>query len=349
MNKIQRYIIKEILPVFIMGNFLFIFLLLLERLVTLADLFFAKSVPIYILAETIIYFLPSLLAMTIPLASLLAVLIAFSRLSSDSELIAMRASGASGKDLLKPVAIFGLFSALLGILMSVYLVEKGSKLAANNLNKIVENISISDLKENEMYENIPGIMLFVKRKLSNTDFEGIIVVNKSDGSIVTSSRGSISPTDTRTIEMNFQNGRITLISKEKETTSISFENMIFNMPMNIAISSVLDTPMTMGIKRLAEISGKNKKAAFELSKRFAVPLSSLIMSMFGFSLGIFLSRSGKSIGIIISIGIAFLYNFIMLYLENMADKSGINPFLAPWLPNIAFSLLLIYIMRRSFR
>ncbi len=349
MNRVQRYIIKEILPVFIMGNFLFMFLLLLEKLVTLADLFFAKNVPVYLLIETIIYFLPSLFVMTIPLAGLLAVLIAFSRLSSDSELIAMRATGASNWSLLKPAVIFGLFSACLGLLMSAYLVEKGSRLALNNLNKIVENISISDLRENEMYENLPGVMLFVKHKFSDTDFEGIIAVNKSDGSIVTSSRGSISPTDTKTMEMNFKDGRITLTSKDGETTSISFDNMIFNMPMNINIASAVDTPMTMSIGQLIKASGENPKAAFELSKRFALPLSSLIMCMFGFTLGVFLSRSGKSFGIIISIGIAFLYNFMMLYLENLAGKSGINPFLAAWLPDIAFSLLLVYFLKRSFR
>ncbi len=349
MNRTQKYIVKEVLPVFIIGNFLFMFLLLLEKLVTLADLFFAKSVPIYLILETIIYFMPSLFVMTIPLACLLSVLIAFSRLSADSELIAMRAIGASNFNLLKPVAIFGIFTALLGILMSSYFVEKGSKLAINNLNKILENISIKDIRENEMYENLPGIILFVKKKNTDTDFDGIIAVSKTDGTIITAAKGLISPTETKTLEMNFNNGRIILTTKDGETSSISYNNLLFNMPLNLNITGVLNSPLTMSLKELLNASDTDNKAAFELSKRFSLPLSSIIMSLFGFSLGVFLSRSGKSFGVIISIGIAFLYNFLLLYLENIAGKGKINPHFAAWLPDIIFSLLLIYFLRRVFR
>ena len=287
--------------------------------------------------------------MTIPLACLLSVLIAFSRLSSDSELIAMRATGASNFDLLKPVAVFGIFAAILGMFMSSYLVEKGTKLAINNLNKIIENISINDIQENEMYENLPGIILFVNKKHSNTDFEGIIAISRFDGTIVTAAKGSISPTDTKTLEMNFSNGRITFTSKDDETTSISYDNLLFNMPLTLDIAEVLNTPVTMNMGELAMAAFNDPKAAFEISKRFSLPLSSIIMCLFGFSLGIFLSRSGRSFGVVISIGIAFLYNFLMIYLENLSGKGGINPFLGAWLPDIVLIVMLIYFLKRAFR
>ena len=334
---------------FIMGNFLFMFLLLLERMVTLADLFFAKNVPIGLIIETIVYFMPSFFVMTVPLSCLLSVLIGFSRLSSDSELIAMRAMGASSYNLIKPVAIFGVCTVFIGILMSSYLVEKGTTLAINNLNKIVENISINDLKENEMYENLPGIILFVNKKNSHTDFEGIIAISRYEGTIVTASKGSISPTDTKTLEMNFDDGKITFVSNSGETTSISYDNLLFNMPLALNIAEAINTPMTMGLKELIAASKTDPKAAFELSKRFSLPLSSLIMCLFGFSLGVYLARSGRSFGIVISIGVAFLYNFLMIYIENLAGKGGINPTLGAWLPDIILFTLLLYFLRRAFR
>lgn len=349
MNKTQKYIIKEVIPVFILGNILFMMLLLLEKLVTLADLFFAKNVPAYLIVETIIYFIPSLFVMTIPLACLLSILISFSRLSSDSELIAMRSIGASNMNLIKPVFIFGIFASILGISMSTYLIEKGSKLAINNLNKIIENISIKDIREKEMYENIPGIILYIDKKNSDTDFEGVIAVSKNDGTIITAKKGVINPTETKTLEMNFINGVVSMQDKKGETTSVSFKNLLFNMPLYFNIANVLTSPMTMSMGELIQASSKDNKASFELSKRFSLPLSAILMCLFGFSLGVFLSRSGKSFGVIISIGIAFLYNFLLLYLENVAGKGTINPHLSAWLPNIIFSIILIYFLRRVFR
>ena len=180
MNLVQKYIIKEIIPFFLIGNLFFMFLLLMERMVTLADLFFSKNVPLFLLIETIIYLLPSIFYMTIPIAGLLATLIAFSRLSADSELIAMKAIGASNKTLIKPLIFIGIFAGLINLAMGLYFVEKGSTLAYNNLNKIVENISIKDLKANEIYEQIPGILLFVKNKISDTAFDDMIMIKTKE-------------------------------------------------------------------------------------------------------------------------------------------------------------------------
>lgn len=349
MNRTQRYILYEIFPLFVAGNFFFVFLLLIERLVTLADLFFSKNVPVSLIVETILYFMPSLFMMTIPIAGLLGVLIGFSRLSADSELIAMKASGATNLDLLKPVIFFGIFAMLVSFSMSAYFVQKGSSLALNNLNKIVQNISIKDIRPNEMYDELPGILLFVKEKNDEFNFENIIAINKIDKMIITASRARINPTDTKTMEMEFNDGRLTLTNAKSEITNITFDNMSINLPLDLDIAAAVNSPMTMGLKALIAASPTDPKAAFELSKRFAMPVSAFIMVLFGFTLGVFLSRSGKSFGVIISIGIAFFYNAAMLYLENTAGKISIDPMFAAWLPNIVFAVILLFFIRRSFR
>lgn len=349
MNRTQRYILCEIFPIFVAGNFFFVFLLLIERLVTLADMFFSKNVPLVLIVETILYFMPSLFMMTIPIAGLLGVLIGFSRLSADSELIAMKASGASNFDLLKPVIAFGIFAMLVSFSMSAYFVQKGSSLALNNLNKIVQNISIKDIRPNEMYDELPGLLLFVKKKNDEFNFNGIIAINKKDKMIITASRARISPTDTKTMEMEFNDGRLTLTNAKSEITNITFDNMSINLPLDINIAEAVNSPMTMGLKALLKEAPGNPKAAFELSKRFSMPISAFIMTLFGFTLGVFLSRSGKSFGVLISIGIAFFYNATMLYLENTAGKNHIDPMIAAWLPNAVFAVLLLFMLKRSFR
>lgn len=348
MNLVQKYIIKEVLPFFLLGNFFFMFLLMIEKIVSLADLFFAKNVPLLLLAETITYLMPSIFFMTIPLAGLLATLISFSRLSADSELIAMRAIGAGNKALIKPLIYFGIGAALLNAVMGMYLVEKGSVLAFNNLNKIVENISIKDLKENEMYTQIPNIIIFVKKKHDEFNFENMIIIHKKERFIINAEKGKIQPTNTKSMEMLFYNGKVTMENPKGEITSINFDNMSINLPMNINIASAVNSTMTMSMGQLIK-NIDNPKAAFELNKRFAIPISSIVMILFGFSLGVFLSRSGKSFGILISIGVAFLYNALMLYFENSAGSIPVNPMLSAWIPLFIFIILLAFSLKHSFK
>ena len=348
MNLVQKYIIKEIIPFFIIGNLFFMFLLLMERMVTLADLFFSKNVPLFFLVETIIFLLLSIFFMTIPLAGLLATLIAFSRISADSELIAMKAIGASNKVLMKPLILVGMFAALINLAMGAYFVEKGCTLAYNNLNKIVEHRSIKDLKANEIYEQIPGILLFVKNKVSDTAFDDMIMIQTKEKLIINAAHANITPTDDRSMEMKFYDGTFTMEDKQGKLSTVGFKSMSINLPLNINIAKAVNSPMTMSIAQLYE-NRNDPKALFELNKRFSTPLSSIIMILFGFSLGVFLSRSGKSVGILISIGLAFLYNALMLYFENSAGSIPINPALSAWIPLIIFIILLTYSLKRSFR
>lgn len=348
MNLVQKYIIKEIIPFFLIGNLFFMFLLLMEKMVTLADLFFSKNVPLILLVETIIYLLPSIFFMTIPLAGLLAALIAFSRLSADSELIAMKAIGASNKTLIKPLIAVGIFAAVINLAMGVYFVAKGSTLAYNNLNKIVENISIKDLKANEIYEQIPGILLFVKNKISDTSFDDMIMIQTKEKLIINAAHARITPIDNKSMEMIFYNGTFTMEDTQGKLSTVGFENMSINLPLNINIAKAVNSPMTMSIGQLIA-NNNNPKALFELHKRFSTPLSAIVMILFGFSLGVFLSRSGKSVGILISIGLAFLYNALILYFENSAGSIPINPALSAWIPLFIFILLLIYSLKRSFK
>ena len=347
MNLVQKYVIKEIVPFFIIGNLFFMFLLLMEKMVGLADLFFSKNVPAYILVETIIYLLPSIFFMTIPLAGLLATLIAFSRLSADSELIAMKSIGASNKALIKPLMVVGVIAGLINLSMGLYFVEKGSTLAYNNLNKIIEHISINDLKANEMYNQIPGMLLYAGKKINDTNFEDMVLIQKKNKSIINSQKATITPTDNRSIEMIFYNGSYTMQNDRGEITTLSFKNMNLNFPLNINIAKAVNSPMTMSIKELLK-KKKNPKAIFELHKRLSTPLSCIVMILFGYSLGVFLSRSGKSFGILVSIGLAFLYNILMLFFENSAGKLFIQPALSAWLPLLLFIVLLAYSLKRSF-
>ena len=107
MGKIlHRYVFREVLTPFLLGLGVFTFVLLIARLLKLIELVVNRGLPPMQILRLIGYLMPAFLEVTVPMAMLLAILIAFGRLSADSEMIAMRSSGLSIYQLVPPIALF---------------------------------------------------------------------------------------------------------------------------------------------------------------------------------------------------------------------------------------------------
>src|SRR5207247_1368899 len=100
---LDRYIVHELIPPFALGGALFTFFLIIDRIYHLTDLVVTKGVPFYLVVQLLVYMLPSFLAHTLPMALLVAILLAGGRLAGDLEIIALKAVGVSAFRLFRPV------------------------------------------------------------------------------------------------------------------------------------------------------------------------------------------------------------------------------------------------------
>src|SRR3990170_6787392 len=100
---LDRYIVHEMLPPTGVGLLVFTFVLLIDQIPRLLAVLVARSADLTTIVRVFLNLLPSIFAITIPMAFLLGVLLAFGRLASESEIVAMRASGISPLRLLRPV------------------------------------------------------------------------------------------------------------------------------------------------------------------------------------------------------------------------------------------------------
>jgi len=92
---LDRYIVRELIVPFVLGLAVFTSILLIVRILKLVELVVNRGVPIGQVLRLFSYILPAFLEVTVPMALLLAILVAFGRLSSDSEIVALRAAGRS--------------------------------------------------------------------------------------------------------------------------------------------------------------------------------------------------------------------------------------------------------------
>jgi len=112
---LSLYIIREITSLFLLGIAIFTLILLMGRLIKLTDMVISRGVPLGDVSRMIIYLMPSFLVFTIPMAFLLAVLLAFGRLSADNEITVLKAGGISLAQLMPPVLVCAVAASLLAL------------------------------------------------------------------------------------------------------------------------------------------------------------------------------------------------------------------------------------------
>jgi len=110
---LSRYLLRELAAPFVFGLTALTSLMLLSQIAKKFGSLVGKGLPWSVIGEVFLLSVPFIVAMTLPMAVLIAVLYAFSHLAADNEITAMRASGISVYQILAPVLVWGtLMSAL---------------------------------------------------------------------------------------------------------------------------------------------------------------------------------------------------------------------------------------------
>jgi lipopolysaccharide export system permease protein len=105
MRIIDRYVVREVIPPFLIALLVFTFVLIIPFIIDLAEQMIAKGVPGLTILRLTGTLLPQALALTIPMALLIGLLVGLGRLSADREVVVMMACGISPYRMLQPIAV----------------------------------------------------------------------------------------------------------------------------------------------------------------------------------------------------------------------------------------------------
>ncbi len=162
MNILDRYVIREVLLPFFIALLVFTFILIVPSMMQYAEAFIAKGVATTIVLRAMATLLPSALALSIPSALLIALLIAFGRLSADREFVAMQACGVSVARLLWPVGII----SVLGWAATSYVMIEALPDANQAFRQITFNVlaqqAEGEVKPRVFFDGFPDLTLYVR-------------------------------------------------------------------------------------------------------------------------------------------------------------------------------------------
>ncbi|MCD6124533.1 LptF/LptG family permease [bacterium] len=161
MKVLDRYIIKNLFPPFLGALGVVLFVLVMDFLLDILNLIIAKGVPVWAVGKLFLYNLAWMLSLAIPMASLVASLMAYGRMSEDREIVAARSSGISFPRMMMPgLLIMVLLSAIMVIFNDKVVPEYNYK-AKQMMVQIHRKKPLAAIRPRVFIDEFPGIVLYV--------------------------------------------------------------------------------------------------------------------------------------------------------------------------------------------
>jgi len=361
--KINRYIAKEIIVPFILGLGIFTFILLMDKVLNLTELVVSKGVSFGEAISLILYILPSFLVIAIPMAFLLAVLLAFGRLSTDEEITAAKSSGISLLQMMPPVIILSIAAFIVTLALMIYALPWGNHSFKSKVFELARREASTSIVPGKVLDSFSDIILYVTEEDKSTGrYKGIMISDdKKEGktSTVLAKEGEIVSTpDDFSLALRLYDGTIHRKGKKEDLkySLIKFKTYDITLSMEskgrVAMSAPKgDRELSIGelldkSKKLREKGKNDNYLMVELHKKFSIPFACIVFALIGAPLGIQGKRSGKAHGFIFSLMLITVYYIFLMGGEAFGDKGKVPPYLAMWAPNIFFVVIGLYLLYR---
>jgi len=158
----DRYIIRELVPPFLVGLLVYTFVLLMNQIFLLADLLISKGVSLGVGVRILAYLVPGLMAFSLPMSVLMGILAGLGRLSSDAEMVAFKTLGVGAGRLIRPVMAFSLAGWLLTSALTLYIAPWSNYQWIQTFTQSVLAKAQFQISPREFNESIPRAVIFVQ-------------------------------------------------------------------------------------------------------------------------------------------------------------------------------------------
>ena len=353
MKLLQRYILRENIKPFLFSLFAFLFIFLIDKIGDFIDLFLNKNVSLLVIGRLLMYYLPSFMAISVPMAVLVSTIFAFSRLSIDNEIIALKALGINLRSILLPVLLLGIFWAGVMVWFNNDVLPRANLAAKSLFYKMAEKNTDIIIKPRVYITDFPGIRLYINEYNKKTGLmKNIYLINKQKyrkPQIILAKTGHlIKNSETQDMSLELNNGTIQENDNDKKAlTILRYKKYVINIQFDRLKSRIISkgfremnfSEMLAAIKKF-KLSGRSyQRLLIEFHKKIAIPFASMVFIFIGMPLGIFNKRAGKSLAFAQSIFLIFLYYIILMSSQGFGEKGAIPPWLSMWLPNIFFAII----------
>ncbi len=333
------------------------------------------GLPLFLALKVLFFSLPSFLVLSFPMAVLLSTLLAYGKLSSNSELLALKSLGIKTSRIISPAIALSIFMTGLTFYFNDNLVPSSNKLAETTLRAgIGSSFSSETGKDNIMFSRYGSRInkstkkptktntylthIFYASWYENNIMKGVTVLDFSRADFQQILKAKTAEFDKKKSSWIFYEGSIVSISPSGQTSNIQFKKYIYPFvegPLELARVPKDASKMTLQQALKAEEIYKRtgnlkeiRRIQVRIQEKFTLPCACLVFGLIGSCLGSKSNlRSSKSQGFGLSVILILIYYVMSFVFSSFGVKGLLSPIFAPWLPVVMSLGGGLYFLRKS--
>jgi LPS export ABC transporter permease LptG/LPS export ABC transporter permease LptF len=368
---LDRYVAREIWPPTGLGLLLFTFILLLDQISNLMKVLVSRGADLSTVLRAFAYLLPSIFSVTIPMAFLLGVLLAFGRMASDSEIVALRASGVSPLSLLRPVVSLSLVTAFLTFYVYAVLGPAANQAYREIIFALIVSRARNDVQARVFNDDlIPGgtMVLYVSDIAAETgQWKDVFIHdtrNPQQPKVILARSGQLTIDKERRrvgldlqhgVSYSFQVSQPTQIGADHFETGyfpFAYEEFFPKLPLAKG-----DRELTMGelsqrvreLRALGKPKSETARYDVEWHKKLAIPTACFVFGLLGLGLSLGSKKEARSAAFGLSIAVIFIYYVLIRLGEQAGDNGLIAPLVAVWSANVVLGAAGVTLLFLNYR
>jgi lipopolysaccharide export system permease protein len=345
LKTIDRYIIKKFLGTFFFSLTMIMTIVIVFDVAEKIDNFMENHVSWNeIIFVYYINFIPYFANFFSPLFVFISVIFFTSKLTGDSEIVAILTSGVSFRRLMYPYFISALFLGIISFFLTSYIIPNANKKRIAFELKYVDHAK--GFYDRNVHKQIePGVFAYLESYDNSRDIGYKFSIEKFEGKKLVSklfaNRVKWDSTKQKWTAKNYYI-RDYIGNKEKISNGSSIDTMINLHPKDFKM--VLKSVETLNVDELKKfieeqkMKGDDNIEAYKVEeyRRMAFPFSTFILTLIGVSLSTQKRRGGTGLNIGIGLVLSFLYILFMQVFTELAKANTIPSLIAVWIPNILF-------------
>lgn len=354
----DRYLFSELLPPFLFGVGAFSSIgVTVDAVFELIRKIVESGLPVGIALQVFLLRLPEFIVLAFPMSTLLATLMTYSRLSSQSELVALRGCGVSVYRMVLTAVILSFVVTGMTFVFN----EQIAPAAKYQSSQVLEQALKSDKpiiskQDNIIYPEYRNIKvngkkqkvlarLFYADQFDGNQMKGLTIIDRSEqnvNQIVVAESGKWNPGQN---VWDFYDGTIYVVAADRSYRNIlRFEQHQLKLPrtpLSLAEKSrdygemnIAQALEQLEIERLRGDDKKIRKLKIRIQQKFSLPFVCVVFGLVGAAMGTVPQRSGRGTSFGISVIVIFSYYLLGFVTSALGEANVLSPFMAAWLPDI---------------
>jgi LPS export ABC transporter permease LptF/LPS export ABC transporter permease LptG len=369
---LDGYIVREMLPPTGIGLLVFTFVLLIDQIPRLLAVLVARSADLSTILKVFLNLLPSILAVTIPMAFLLGVLLAFGRMASDSEIVALRAVGVSPSRLLAPVMMLATTMTALSFYINSVALPAANQMHRQLVFDLLVSKARTDIRPRAFSDTLTAMIVYVQDMDPRSGvWKNLLIHDNRDPrepKLILACTGDLvidKSTHSVRLELGPGSEHTFNTTDPKQYSRTSFRSMGFDLPVDEFFPDRKKLLLQKGDREmtLRELSAQVRTlraqrkprlewARFDVEwhKKFAIPGACLVFGLLGLSLSLGSRKEARSSAFALSIAVIFVYYVLIRLGEQAGDTGLMAPWLSMWGANLvlgAMAVVLLWLNHRE--